>query len=139
MITITKKNSYNSILYVCLCALNKYSPTRIVKLYQYSQDVNEVDKYDVYDDVNYNIDCLICVIRAPCPSSDQRRKVTKVLRRAGAPHTRRTMSLYALYSKSLQILYYTTAILQHQLKIFQHPILHHRPIQIPIQYGYLIK
>lgn len=90
--------------------------------------------------VIYSNDCLIIkTIRAPCPSFDQRQKVTKVLRRAGAPHTRRSKSLYALYSRSLRILCCTTATQLHQTKISQHPIQHHRPIRIPIQYGSLRK
>lgn len=88
--------------------------------------------------VNLGNDCLIIkTIRSPCPSSDQRRKVTKVLRQAGAPHTRRTMSLYVLYSRFLQILCCITAIQQHQTKIFRRPILRRMPIQTPTQCGSL--
>lgn len=90
--------------------------------------------------VIYSNDCLIIkIIRAPCPSSNQRWKVTKVLRRAGAPHTRRTISLYALYSKFLRIPCCITVTQQHQTKIFQRPILLHRPIRIPTQCGFLKK
>lgn len=99
--------------------------------------------------VIYSKDCLIVIIiiailisitiRAPCPSSDQRRKVTKVLRRAGAPHTRRTMSLYVLYNKFLQILCCIATAQQHQTKIFRRPILRHRPIRTPRPCGSLKK
>lgn len=96
--------------------------------------------FDMYDVllVNHGNDCLIIkIIRSPCPSSDQRRKVSKVLRQAGVPHTRRTMSLFVLYSRFLQILCCITTIQQHQTKIFRRPILRRMPIQTPIQFGSL--
>lgn len=139
LIMITEIIFYNFLLCVCVCAKQIFPHQNSCQHVNNQKMYYDVDMNDVLV-VNYSNGCLIVkTIRSPCPSSDQRRKVTKVLRRAGAPHTRRTMSLFVLYSKFLLILCCTTTTQQHQTKIFQHPIRRRTPIQTPTLCGFLRK